>query len=191
MKPDIVSPRYPIHMPMNILTRSFFEQPTLDVSRQLIGTRLHFLGQSGIITETEAYIGKDDPACHAAKGLTPRTRVMFGPAGFSYVYLIYGMYHCLNIVTEVEDSPAAVLIRGIFWEQRNLHLNGPGKFCKAWGITRHHNNLDMCAGTDAYITQGIDVDDILITPRIGINVGTELPWRFVMAPSTLRDCTST
>src|SRR2546430_489923 len=95
------------------LPRSFFVRPTLQVAEELLGKLLVFNNQRGLITETEAYIGQDDPACHAARGMTPRTQVMFGPPGFSYVYFIYGMYHCFNVVTEPEGFPAAVLIRGI------------------------------------------------------------------------------
>jgi DNA-3-methyladenine glycosylase len=172
----------------NTLSRSFFEQPTLTVAWELIGSRLHFHGQSGIITETEAYIGKEDPACHAAKGLTPRTKVMFGPAGFSYVYFIYGMYHCLNIVTESEGFPAAVLIRGVIWEQQlNCHLSGPGKLCKAWDITKEHNNLDVCNSSNFRVTSKTYSAKVLTTPRIGIKVGVEHLWRFVMSPEGIKE----
>ncbi|EKD64189.1 MAG: 3-methyladenine DNA glycosylase, partial [uncultured bacterium] len=92
------------------LSRDFFERNTLDVARELLGKFMVFNGKVGRITEVEAYIGQDDPACHAARGMTPRNRVMFGQGGFSYVYFIYGMYHCLNFVTEREGFPAAVLI---------------------------------------------------------------------------------
>ncbi|MEY4464246.1 MAG: hypothetical protein RLZZ81_1217 [Pseudomonadota bacterium] len=101
---------------MNKLTplpREFFARDTNLVSTELIGKVLYFQGKTAIITETESYIGQDDPACHAARGRTKRTDVMFGPAGFSYVYLIYGMYYCLNFVTEAEGFPAATLIRGV------------------------------------------------------------------------------
>lgn len=172
---------------MTILPRTFFEQPTLTVARELVGMRLHFQGRSGIITETEAYIGKDDPACHAARGLTPRTKVMFGPAGFSYVYLIYGMYHCLNIVTEAENFPAAVLIRGVICDNDHLHLNGPGKLCRAWEITKENNNIDMCNSDHFYVTTGLPPANILTTPRIGIKVGMEHLWRFIMSPNDIND----
>jgi DNA-3-methyladenine glycosylase len=99
------------------LDRTFFERKTLIVARDLIGKVLvRKIGSSILrarITETEAYCGQKDLASHASKGLTPRTKIMFGPAGYSYVYLIYGMYHCLNVVTEREGNPAAVLIRGV------------------------------------------------------------------------------
>jgi DNA-3-methyladenine glycosylase len=98
---------------MRKLTRSFFNQSTLTVAQDLLGKLLVFKDKKGIITETEAYFGFDDPASHAAGGKTPRSEIMFGKAGFSYVYLIYGMYHCLNVVTEKKEYPAAVLIRGI------------------------------------------------------------------------------
>ncbi|ADE29875.1 DNA-3-methyladenine glycosylase [Rickettsia prowazekii] len=96
------------------LPREFFARDTNLVSTELIGKVLYFQGTTAIITETESYIGEDDPACHAARGRTKRTDVMFGPAGFSYVYLIYGMYYCLNFVTEDEGFPAATLIRGVY-----------------------------------------------------------------------------
>lgn len=165
---------------MKQLDRSFYEHDTLTVARNLIGYRLHFNQFSGFITETEAYIGKDDPACHAAKGLTPRTAMMFGVAGISYVYLIYGMYHCLNIVTEQDGFPAAALIRGVYCSKTRRHLDGPGKLCKAWGITREHNGIDLCKSPDFFVTEGVSPNFVLTTPRIGIKVGTELPWRFVM-----------
>ena len=99
------------------LTRSFYQQSTVDVAKQLLGkylVRRHPDGvRAGRIVETEAYIGPQDLACHAARGRTPRTEVMFGPAGHAYVYFIYGMYHMLNLVTEAKDYPAAVLIRAI------------------------------------------------------------------------------
>lgn len=170
---------------MKLLSRSFFQQPTLTVARELIGARLYFQNYSGIITETEAYIGQDDPACHAARGLTPRTKVMFGPPGFSYVYLIYGMYHCLNIVTETENFPAAVLIRGVICDNDYIHLNGPGKLCKAWGITKKNNNTDICLSNHFFVTTGTPSVNVLTTPRIGIKVGTEHLWRFVMSTNDI------
>ncbi|MDP3936255.1 MAG: DNA-3-methyladenine glycosylase [Alphaproteobacteria bacterium] len=169
------------------LARSFFEQGTLTVAQELIGARLHFKNHSGIITETEAYIGKDDPACHAAKGLTQRTQIMFGAAAYSYVYLIYGMYHCLNIVTEIEGFPAAVLIRGVICDTLHRHLDGPGKLCKAWGITKEHNAIDLCSDSTFNVSAGFPATYILNTPRIGIKVGTEHLWRFIMSPADINE----
>lgn len=171
---------------MQRLDRPFFERETLTVARKLIGARLHFNNYSGIITETEAYIGKDDPACHAAKGITPRTKLMFGHAGVSYVYFIYGMYHCLNIVTEAEGFPAGVLIRGVLCHTTNRLLDGPGKLCKAWGITREYNGIDMCKSSEFFLTKGSSPALVLTTPRIGIKVGTEHHWRFLMSPTDLQ-----
>ncbi|MGX6960710.1 MAG: DNA-3-methyladenine glycosylase [Rickettsia endosymbiont of Pentastiridius leporinus] len=102
-------------MNLTPLPRKFFSRDTNIVSQELIGKVLYFQGKTAIITETESYIGQDDPACHAARGKTKRTDIMFGPAGYSYVYLIYGMYYCLNFVTETEGFPAATtLIRGAY-----------------------------------------------------------------------------
>ncbi len=161
------------------LNRTYFENPTLDVAQDLIGKVMVFENFKGIITETEAYIGKDDPACHASRGMTPRTEVMFGPAGFSYVYFIYGMYHCLNFVTEREGFPAAVLIRGLKLMDENIHYNGPGKLCRALGMTREHNNLDIITHPNFGVyDEGLTLP-YEITPRIGIRQGQDKLWRFV------------
>ena len=163
------------------LGRNFFEQPTLKVAQDLLGKQLSFNGVKGIITETEAYIGQDDPACHAAKGKTERTSVMFGLAGYSYVYMIYGMYHCLNFVTEREGFPAAVLIRGLMIEEgvQKKYLDGPGKLCKYLGITKQHNELDITISDNFFVVDVGHAISFSATPRIGIKVGTDKLWRFV------------
>lgn len=162
------------------LSRDFFALPTLTVAQRLLGKVMVFEGATGLITETEAYIGQDDPACHAARGKTPRNAVMFGPAGLSYVYFIYGMYHCLNVVTEEEGTPAAVLIRGLMMvEPSSLHLNGPGKLCRHLGITRDHNAIDLTTSASFYIKDSRHIPAYEITPRIGISRGQEKLWRFV------------
>lgn len=164
---------------MTKLTRDFFLQPTLEVAQNLLGKEMVFGGKRGVIYETEAYIGQDDPACHAAKGLTLRTKVMFGLGGHSYVYLIYGMYHCLNFVTEVEGFPAAVLIRGVWLPEKDIRLNGPGKVCQYFGISRMHNAVDIVNHSHFYVTSGISVPFFTQTPRIGIRQGLDKLWRFV------------
>jgi len=164
------------------LTRSFFEQPTVDVARQLIGVPIQYRNFAGIITETEAYVGQDDPACHAARGMTPRTKVMFGPAGYSYIYLIYGMYWCLNIVTEVTGYPAAVLIRGLKLDGIEAKLtNGPGKLCKVLDLDSSFNNQDLINHPEFKLYQAQRSCEILTTPRIGITKGQDKLWRFVCA----------
>ncbi|MBN9343579.1 MAG: 3-methyladenine DNA glycosylase [Caedibacter sp. 38-128] len=166
---------------MTRLTKDYFSQPTLEVAKDLLGKELIFRDYRGLITETEAYIGRDDPACHAARGKTPRTTVMFGPAGVSYVYFIYGMYFCLNIVTEAEGFPAAVLIRGLHLLQpESKNLNGPGKLCKHLGITREHNGLDLTMSDVFYVQDKGVKPGYIATPRIGIKVGTEKLWRFII-----------
>ncbi|MBI1755393.1 DNA-3-methyladenine glycosylase, partial [Candidatus Azambacteria bacterium] len=121
------------------LTARFFSRPTLTVARDLLGKYLVVrYGRkvlSGKIVETEAYIGEDDRACHASKGRTPRSETLYKRAGTLYVYLIYGMHHCLNIVTEKADFPSAVLIRAVEMEG----ADGPGKLCRAFGIDRRMN----------------------------------------------------
>lgn len=163
-----------------ILNRTFFEQDTNTVSTHLIGKLLCFHNFKGIITETESYIGVDDPACHAASGMTKRTKIMFGLAGFSYVYFIYGKYYCLNIVTEALNFPAATLIRGIkLIHPPYTYLDGPGKLCRFLGINLMHNAIDVTVSKTLYIK---DIGCQLAyksTPRVGISKGLDKIWRYV------------
>ena len=181
------------------LPRSFYLQDTVEVARQLLGKELVYehpqLGTlSGIIVETEAYLGNQDPACHSFNNRrTPRTETMFGLGGFSYVYFIDGMYHCFNVVTMNEGEPEAVLIRAL--EPRlglgrlmsrckpgtkpHQLLNGPGKLCKTLEINREHNALDLCQ-SPIVIRQAEETChsmEIEITPRIGIgSTGDAAHW---------------
>ena len=165
-----------------MLTTSFFAHPTQYVAQELIGATLVYDDKQIMITETEAYIGKDDPACHAAKGRTKRTEVMFGRAGLIYVYLIYGMYHCLNIVTEEEGFPAAVLIRGgKDFSSPHVKLDGPGKLCRYLALTRDDNFKDATDGSHLYFLPREQDYSIKTTPRIGIREGTDKLWRYVLA----------
>jgi len=191
---------------VTILNQNFYAQPTLTVARQLLGQRLvrEIDSQRLIarIVETEAYIGPTDTACHASKGRTPRTEVMFGPPGRAYVYLVYGMHSMLNLVTEVEDFPAAVLIRAVEpvageeIMQTNRHLqnpnlqnltSGPGKLCQALAIDRALNNWDVTLGQTLWVEYGEAIANNLIAtgPRIGINYAKPkdriAPWRFWVA----------
>ena len=184
------------------LERAFFARATLEVARELLGCRLvRMLNRqrlSGIITETEAYVGEEDQASHASVGQTARNAVMYGPPGYAYVYLIYGVHHCLNVVTEREGFPAAVLIRGLQPEEgidvMRRHrpgrpdpelTNGPGKLCQALRIDRALNGIDLVAGETLFIERNSPVDEtrILATPRIGVRgdkAAVTAPWRFVM-----------
>lgn len=163
---------------MKKLSRKFFQQPTLKVAQELIGKVLVFDDQKAVITETEAYFG-DDPASHGARGKTPRNLPMFGPAGHTYIYFIYGMYHCVNITTEKEGYPAAVLIRGVKIIDSAEHFDGPGKLCRALNITKDQNDIDICTSKNFYIAD----DDIKLkiekTPRIGIKKNAHKKWRFI------------
>jgi DNA-3-methyladenine glycosylase len=148
----------------------------------LLGKVIVFAEHRIQITETEAYLGEGDPACHAAKGLTKRTAIMFGPPGFSYVYFIYGMYYCLNFVTEPEGTAAAVLIRGGIVMDKNINLDGPGKLCRFLGITKDmHNGLDVVNNEKFFLLDSKIKPNFNQTVRIGIKLGTEKPWRFLVA----------
>lgn len=172
-----------------ILKRSFYTRPTLQVAQDLLGKYLVFGKKSGMITEVEAYIGFDDKACHAARGQTKRNEIMFRKGGFAYIYLIYGIYHCLNITTEKKGFPSAILIRSL--DLKNS--NGPGKLCREFGLTRAQNGLDVTRppiyiedrlARRSFSEGGGDPNyNIIQTPRIGIDYSgksAELPWRFLI-----------
>lgn len=188
------------------LQRAFYDRPTLDVARDLIGQVLvhnrRGVRTSGVIVEVEAYVGESDPACHAAPGPTRRNAPLYGPPGYAYVYLNYGIHCLVNVVTEGQGSPAAILIRALepregiavmrrrraraapgrsFQPGRGLAddelCRGPGNLTMAMGITLAENYCDLL-GERLYIEQERGPAQRLIWgPRIGIAVGTERPWR--------------
>ena len=182
------------------LPRAFYEQTTVDVAKQLLGkylVRKHPAGDAlGRIVETEAYIGPQDLACHASKGRTARTEVMFGPAGHAYVYFIYGFYNMLNLVTEAKDYPAAVLIRAVEPTRgielmktrrqngalRNL-ASGPGKLCQAFAIDRSLNGADLRGDVLFVEDRGDPIPKFQATARIGVDYAGKWkskPYRFIV-----------
>ncbi|MBY0505154.1 MAG: DNA-3-methyladenine glycosylase [Bryobacteraceae bacterium] len=175
---------------MKTLTRSFYRQPTVDVARGLLGQVLAHGETSGRIIEVEAYLGQNDLAAHSARGITPRTQVIFGSPGHAYVYLIYGMYECLNVVAEPDGVPGCVLIRALtpltgldrMRERRGTGdlAGGPGKLTQALGITRAQNGADLTRGPLRILDAGPHQGEILVTPRIGISQSRDLPLRFVL-----------
>lgn len=181
-----------------ILKRAFYGRPTIEVARGLLGKVLVHGAAAGIIVETEAYPGRDDLASHSARGITDRTRVIFGPPGHAYVYFIYGMYECLNIVAEPKGLPGCVLIRALE-PVAGLHLmrrrrpaarkpedlaNGPGKLTLAMAITRVHNGVDVTRGAlvvrEPSDGRGLE---IAVSPRIGITQCADLPLRYFIRGS--------
>ena len=160
------------------LSTDFYQRHVVDVAQDLLGKKLVFRGQEGLIMETEAYRGSDDEASHAYRGITRRSGIMFGPPGHAYVYFIYGMYHCLNVVTEEPGQASAVLIRGLQLPE-GLHLNGPGKICRYLGITKEENGVNLVESDHFYLTEGVSVKNQMVTPRIGIRKATDKLWRFV------------
>ncbi len=184
------------------LPKSFYARSSTEVARDLIGMvvvrKLDGERLAGKIVETEAYVGPHDLACHASKGRTRRTEVMFGPPGYAYVFMIYGVYNCLNAVTERKGYPAAVLIRAIepidgVERMRRLRPragrevdigSGPGKLCQAMAIDRSLNAANL-AGPDIWIEdRRLDPGRIAVSPRIGVDYAgefTDKPWRFFAA----------
>jgi len=165
------------------LPRSFYARPTIDVARDLLGKVIRHGPASARIVETEAYLGTDDAAAHSARGPTPRTRVIFGPPGHAYVYLIYGMHYCLNIVAEPEGVAGCVLIRAVepigVVAGAALLSNGPGKLTRALGITLEHYGADLTRGPITLHEPRVqEMFEIAISPRIGISQAAELPLRF-------------
>jgi len=190
---------------MIVLDRKFYHRPTLDVARDLLGKRLvrrlDNVELSGIITETEAYCGTDDSACHAHRGRTMRNAVMFGKPGHAYVYFTYGMHYLLNFVTEGENKPCAVLIRTIEpltgldqmrarrkRPDRDL-TNGPAKLCQALSIDKTFYGWDLTMGKHLWVEPYRDIppDTITATPRIGIDYAAKKDrdalWRFLATPA--------
>lgn len=156
---------------------NFFSRHSAEVASDLVGKKLCWRNFQGIITETEAYRGKDDLASHAYPGLTARNKAMFGKPGHAYIYLIYGIYYCLNIVTEEEGSPSAVLIRSL--KLPDIHLNGPGKICRHLGITKNEYGINLLDHAEFYIAEGEKFHNIIATKRIGITKATDKLWRFL------------
>jgi DNA-3-methyladenine glycosylase len=160
---------------MKKLPRSFYDRDTITVAQELLGKYLvHIVDDQeyiGRIVEVEAYLGPHDLAAHSSKGLTNRTKIMFGPPGHAYVYLIYGMYFCMNVVTENDGHAAAVLLRGIE-PVKNItqRTSGPSLLCNAMHINKNHNGHDLLS-EDFYIAQRSSESLIKIVkrPRIGVD----------------------
>lgn len=157
------------------LPRAFYDRDTVQVARDLLGKylvhRVAGARRIGRIVETEAYLGEHDLAAHSSRGLTARTRVMFGPPGHAYVYLIYGMHSCMNVVTEREGHASAVLLRALEpVSGLELRTNGPGLLCKAMGIDRARNACDLL-GAELFIAEvdGEAPPAIVKRPRIGVD----------------------
>ena len=181
---------------MNTLPRKFYQQDTVTVAKNLLGKKIvRKIGRaeiSGIITETEAYRHKDDPASHAHRKITDRNKAMFGDVGMAYVYFTYGMYYCFNVVARNPKVAAgAVLIRAIepekgikkMQENRNKKdskdlTNGPAKLTQAMEITKEHYGVDLTKNSKLYITEGIKAKNIVSSPRIGIRQATDKLWNF-------------
>jgi len=193
---------------MNILVRKFYHRNTLRVARDLLGKRLVRQGGglelSGMIVETEAYCGREDSACHAHRGKTHRNAVMFGRPGHAYVYFTYGMHYMLNLVTEEEENPCAVLIRAVLpltgievMESRRKRkgaelTNGPAKLCQALSIDKSLNGWDVTIGNELWVEdyKKIPNSKIMTAPRVGIDYAhprdREAPWRFLLKGDALK-----
>lgn len=179
------------------LNRAFFSRYTPEVARDLLGcTLVRAIGRSVLkarVVEVEAYRGKDDPASHAFRGLTPRTRVMFGEPGHAYVYFTYGNHWCLNVTTESEGIAGAVLIRAAepltgleeMKEMRGVDeptnlMSGPGKLTKAMGVDSRLNGEDLVTSKKLYLLSGEALSRIMSSTRIGVSAGRETEWRFFL-----------
>jgi len=181
---------------LNILPKKFYQRDTVIVAKELLGKKLtRKIGNyeiSGIISETEAYRHKDDPASHAFRNITDRNKVMFGEVGIAYVYFTYGMHYCFNIVAKkMKTSAGAVLIRGIIPEKgiekmqenrniRNLKnlTDGPAKVTQALKITKEHYGIDLTKKSEIYIEEGLKIRKIEKSTRVGIKKDNEKLWNF-------------
>jgi DNA-3-methyladenine glycosylase len=186
--------------PILPLPHAFYDRASVELARDLLGRTLWRRTEAGltagIIVETEAYDGANDPASHAWRGQTRRNAVMFGPPGYAYVYFTYGMHYCINAVTGPVGQASAVLLRAIqpivgldiMRERRGTTISdrdlarGPGRLCQALGITTADDGTDL-AGNALWISETADAPDLIIvaTPRIGITRAAKRPWRFVVS----------
>lgn len=182
--------------PGPVLASSYFERPTAEVARSLLGKVLvSVIGDdrvAGIIVETEAYLGADDPGSHAAtRGITARNRVMYGPPGRAYVYFTYGNHHMLNLVTEPEGTAGAVLVRAVepvaglevMAVRRGGRTgaaltNGPGKVARAFGVTLAHNGCELGGELAVLDAPALDDAAVGVCGRVGLSAGHELPLRY-------------
>jgi len=165
------------------LDRDFYSRDVLDVAPELLGKRLVRIGEDGgissyLITETEAYRGMEDLACHASRGRTPRTKVMFGEGGYLYMYLIYGMYWMMNVVTGAEGVPQAVLFRGL------REASGPGRLTRLIGLDGSFYGEDLVNSERIWIESNGPAPSYTAGPRVGIDYAglpwKDMPWRFLM-----------
>ncbi len=181
---------------MKPLAQSFDNRPTLEVARELLGCEIWVRqGNSligGRLVEVEAYVGEEDPSCHAHRGKSPKTETMYGPPGMAFVYFTYGNHWMLNFVTERKGFPAAVLIRGVeplhgIATMRNRRMvardhdltNGPGKITHAFGITGRDNGISLRGPRIVVTRAAAEVGGVIATSgRIGVGEGHERPWRF-------------
>ena len=194
------------------LLRPFFNRSTLTVARELLGQRLVRIDDggvrlSGLIVETEAYVGTDDLGCHARAGRTPRNESMWGPPGHAYVYFTYGMHWMLNFVTEREGYPAAILIRSLIplegletirqrriGQPENALTNGPAKLCQALAIDHSLDGCDLCQSNSSLFVEAMPhIDDawVITGPRVGLKTTPEpwksIPWRYRVHPNHIDD----
>lgn len=189
------------------LQRDFYKRPTLAVAADLLGKVLVHRGPdgttAGTIVEAEAYIGEDDPACHASAGLTTRNEPLYGPPGYAYVYLNYGIHFLFNAVTEDDGHPAAVLVRALepleglplmrarrAADRRSGRVpdhelcRGPGALTRAMGIGLSDNREDLCGSRLFIEDRGVRPEVVAWAPRVGITVGADRPWRCYVVGSS-------
>src|SRR5690606_19547350 len=177
------------------LPRHFYQRPATEVAPDLLGKLLVHQTELGLrigrIVEAEAYLGREDRAAHSFKGITPRTRIMFGEPGHAYVYLIYGMHHCMNVVTGPQGSGSAVLLRALEPVQGvAIDTRGPGRLTKAMGIDKRHYGLDLCQGDSTlYLADDghAEPTDVRTSMRIGVHYAgewAERPLRYYVGSSS-------